>query len=74
MKTSRNIIKYGAFNPITKQLFLCSSKALLANMVKCNPATIRRKEQLSSSFTVNDWNVFTDVVVHKIKRRGNNFR
>lgn len=63
-------VKYSAFNPISMDIHLCTSKASLANKVGCHVATIRRYEAINQSFIIGDWYIFIDTFVDKIDRGG----
>lgn len=67
-------IKYIAFNTTTYEVYACTSKSQLAIKIKTSVDTIRRKQQVHSTFIINDWCISTDVVVHKIDRKNNRFR
>jgi hypothetical protein len=66
----KNTIKYVAFDIFSKQLYICSTKSLLAAKLNVSVDTIRRKELNNSVFYIHPWWVNKDVIVHKLKRNG----
>lgn len=69
---NKTIIKYSAFNNITHEFYLCTSKVSLAKYIKSSADTIRRRTNDSNSFMINEWHISVDVEVHKQPKRNSN--
>ena len=72
MKQSKTTIKYSAFNLITREHYLCTSKISLSKHINTSVDTIRRREALNNDFIINDWNISIDVEIHKQPKRNDN--
>lgn len=71
-KQKKLIIKFCAFNNITHEFYLCSSKVDIAKCCGVSTRTILRRTAITSSFMINEWNISVDVEVHKQPIRNDN--
>ena len=69
---NKTIIKYSAFNVITLEHYLCTSKKLLAKHIGTSVDTIRRRMATPKGFSINSWHISIDVEVHKQPKRNTN--
>ena len=72
MKQRKTIIKYCAFNSITHEFYLCTSKADLARKTNMSVDTIRRRIASNNDFMLKEWYVSINVEVIKQPVRNEN--
>ena len=71
-RNNKLVIKYCAFNVITHEFYLCTSKKDMAIKVNTSVDTIRRRESSNNDFTINNWCISVDVELHKQPKRNDN--
>ena len=65
MKQRKTTIKYCAFNSITHEFYLCTSKVDLARKTNMSVDTIRRRMASNNDFMLKEWYVSINVEVIK---------